>query len=113
MPTNHYKKYDKRTNKKMNKLRKKGRKIRQPVRKVANASLKSLYDRARFIVRAAGAIIKNKYPLKDKKGKPTPAAMQFRRWALPTPSTYREIKKYYMMAKRQVKVYKKRLNKRK
>jgi len=99
-----YDEYDQRTTKRMNELRKEGKDIRRPVRKVSGASRQDLYDRAKFNYRKSSQVLKRKDPL-QKNGNPTPAAMQFRRWAEITPKTYKQVKEIQGRAKRQLRRY--------
>ena len=89
----HFRKYDKRTTQAMTDLIQSGRSINRPVRTIKNASTKELRRRATFGQRKAIQILNQKQPLKDAKGLPTPAAMQFRRWAYKMPTTYADVRK--------------------
>ena len=80
-----YKAYDKATNKKMAEHNREGGDVRKPVRDVSNASDEAKYDRGKFLARKAGQALSEGHPLKNDKGEPTPAALQFRRWDAPVP----------------------------
>lgn len=98
--------YDKRTNQKMSELRSQGSGVRQPVRTTKGASKGDLWDRAKFLYRKSSQIISRGDPLKDAKGTPTPAAMQFKRWATPIPKTLDDVRKIKAQATRLKEKYK-------
>ena len=75
-----FEKYDSQTNKKMAEHNRGGGSVRKPVRSTKGASRDDQYDRAKFIYRKAAQALTANHPLKDEKGRPTPAAMQFKRW---------------------------------
>ena len=88
----HFRKYDRRATENMRKLRREGRDIAVPVREPSKASREQLRIRARFGQRKALEVINRNQPLKDPKGFPTPAAMQFRRWGYKLPKTKMEVR---------------------
>lgn len=85
--------YDKATNKKMAEHNRSGGEVRKPVRDVSAASDEARYDRGKFLARKAGQALSMGHPLKDDKGNPTPAAMQFKRWDAPIPETRADLQK--------------------
>lgn len=103
--------YNKRTNKNMAAHNASGGSVRKPVRQVSGASDKDKYDRAKFISRKATQVLSLRQPLKDKDGDPTPAAMQFKRWAAPTPKTYDDVRKLKASATKQKERLAKKLGK--
>lgn len=96
----HYAKYDQRTNKKMAEHNREGGDVRKPVRKVEGASAKDKRDRARFAFRKATQALKANHPLKDEKGRPTPAAMQFKRWGFAVPQDRSDLAKLKAFGKK-------------
>lgn len=80
-----FEKYDTRTNKKMAEYNREGGSVRKPVRSTKGASKEDQWDRAKFIYRKAAQALSAGHPLKDEKGAPTPAALQFKRWAAKVP----------------------------
>lgn len=106
-----WERYNKRTNKNMAAHNAAGGSVRKPVRSTTGASDKDKYDRAKFISRKATQVLARKQPLKDKDGDPTPAAMQFRRWAAPTPTTYADVRKLKSTAEKQKERLAKKLKK--
>ena len=88
----HYRKYDRRATEAMRELRREGRDIATPVRNPSEASTDRLRVRARFGQRKALEVINRKQPLKDNRGFPTPAAMQFRRWGYRLPTTVADVR---------------------
>lgn len=100
-----YQEYDRRTNQKMRSHNKAGGDVRKPVRKVKEASDKDKWDRAKFNSRKASQILSQKQPLVDDKGNPTPAALQFRRWAEKVPRNYEDVKAILSRANRQKERY--------
>jgi transcription initiation factor IIF auxiliary subunit len=107
----HYKSYDRATSQKMTEHNKSGGDVRKPVRKVGNASTQGKYDRAKFNHRKAMQILKRGDPLTDKDGMPTPAAMQFKRWAEKVPKTMEDVKEIRDRAEKQKDSYGKKLGK--
>ena len=88
-----FEKYDKRTTKKMAEHNRGGGDVRSPVRSTKNASTADKYDRAKFIYREAAQAITAGHPLKNDKGEPTPAALQFKRWGFPVPKNQDDLRK--------------------
>jgi hypothetical protein len=85
--------YDKATNKKMAEHNREGGDVRKPVRDVSGASDASKYDRGKFLARKAGQALSMSHPLKNDKGEPTPAALQFKRWDAPIPKNRADLQK--------------------
>lgn len=102
-----YKRYNKRTNKKMAEYNRSGGSVAKPVRDVAKASPARKLTRGKFLLRKATQILKQSQPLKDKQGRPTPAAMQFKRWDAPIPSNYDSVRRLKQIGQNIVKRYKK------
>lgn len=100
-----FQEYDRRTNKKMAKHNRSGGDVRKPVRKVKGASEGDKWDRAKFNSRKAAQILSRKDPLKDDKGNPTPAAMQFKRWGEKIPDTLEDVQGILSRANRQKERY--------
>jgi hypothetical protein len=86
-----FEKYDTRTNRKMAEYNREGGGVRKPVRSVTGASRGDQYDRAKFIYRKAAQALSAGHPLKDESGTPTPAALQFKRWAAKVPQTRQDL----------------------
>ena len=84
--------YDKRTTKAMADARRSGSNVRTPVRSTKGASQGDQYDRAKFIYRKAAQALTAGHPLQDKSGAPTPAAMQFKRWAAKVPKNQEDLR---------------------
>ena len=80
-----YKRYDRSTNKKMADYNRAGGNVARPVRDVSKASPARKLTRGKFLLRKATQILKSMPALKDKHGRPTPSAMQFKRWDAPMP----------------------------
>jgi hypothetical protein len=89
----HYDKYDRRTNEKMAEHNREGGDVRKPVRSAEGASSQDKRDRARFAFRKATQALKQSHPLEDDNGKPTPAAMQFKRWGFAVPKTREDLQR--------------------
>ena len=87
-----FEKYDQRTTRKMAQHNREGGSVRKPVRSTKNASASDQYDRAKFIYRKAAQAITAGHPLKDDKGQPTPAALQFKRWAAKVPQNQDDLR---------------------
>lgn len=104
-----FKQYDRRTNAKMRQHNAEGGHVRKPVRKVKGASDRDLYDRAKFNSRKAAQILKRGDPLVDDKGNPTPAALQFKRWAEKVPKTKEDLRAILSRANTQKDRYRTRL----
>ena len=85
--------YDRATTKKMAEHNRSGGDVRAPVRSLKGASTGDKYDRAKFIYRKAAQALTAKHPLKDEKGRPTPAAMQFKRWGSAIPKNEADLRK--------------------
>jgi hypothetical protein len=86
-----FEKYDSRTNKAMAEHNRSGGSVRKPVRSTKGANTSDKYDRAKFIYRKAAQALTAGHPLKDEKGNPTPAAMQFKRWAAKVPQNQQDL----------------------
>ena len=84
--------YDRATTKKMAEHNRSGGDVRAPVRSLKGASTGDKYDRAKFIYRKAAQALSAGHPLKDEKGRATPAALQFKRWGAKTPKTQEDLK---------------------
>tara|TARA_A100001015_G_scaffold315060_1_gene425972 strand:+ start:3926 stop:4273 length:348 start_codon:yes stop_codon:yes gene_type:complete len=89
----HYQRYMRRVTENMRDLRRQGRDISTPVTRLQDASPERLRTRARFGQRKAVEVLNRNQPLKDARGYPTPAAMQFRRWSYPLPKTKMDVRK--------------------
>ena len=98
--------YDARTTKKMAEYNREGGSVRKPVRTTAGASRSDQYDRAKFIYRKAAQALSAGHPLKDKSGAPTPAAMQFKRWAAPVPQNRQDLQELKSLGERLKERYK-------
>jgi hypothetical protein len=85
-----FEKYDAKTNKKMAEHNRAGGDVRSPVR---SASEGNQYDRGKFLSRKAAQALTANHPLKDEKGRPTPAAMQFKRWGSAIPQNEADLRK--------------------
>jgi hypothetical protein len=92
--------YDARTTKKMAEYNREGGSVRKPVRSTAGASRSDQYDRAKFIYRKAAQALSAGHPLKDAKGAPTPAALQFKRWAAKVPQTQADLQELKALGQR-------------
>jgi len=103
-----YKRYDRRTNKRMAAYNRSGGNVARPVRDVSSASSARKLTRGKFLLRKATQILKQSQPLKDKKGRPTPAAMQFKRWDAPIPKNYDSVRRLKQIGKNIVERYKKK-----
>ena len=100
--------YDKRTTRKMAEHNREGGSVRKPVRSTKNASTADQYDRAKFIYRKAAQAITAGHPLKDDKGQPTPAALQFKRWAAKVPKNQDDLRELKALGARLKERYKPR-----
>ena len=98
--------YDRRTTQKMAEHNRAGGSVRKPVRTTKGASREDLKDRANFLYRKSSQILTRGDPLKDASGAPTPAAMQFRRWAEKTPQNLQDVREIKAKAKRLKERYK-------
>jgi hypothetical protein len=95
-----FEEYDKRTTKKMSEHNRAGGEVRKPVRSLKGASEKDQRDRANFLYRKSSQALTAGHPLKDEKGRPTPAAMQFKRWAEKVPQNQDDLRAIKAKAKR-------------
>ena len=82
--------YDRATTKKMAEHNRAGGDVRAPVRSSTSGNQ---YDRGKFLSRKAGQALTANHPLKDEKGRPTPAAMQFKRWGSAIPKNEADLHK--------------------
>jgi len=82
--------YDRATTKKMAEHNRAGGDVRAPVRSSTSGNQ---YDRGKFLSRKAGQALTANHPLKDEKGRPTPAAMQFKRWGSAIPQNEADLRK--------------------
>ena len=103
-----YKSYDERTSRNMAKYNRQGGSVARPVRDVSNASPDRKLTRGRFLLRKATQILSQSQPLKDDKGRQTPAAMQFKRWDAPIPSNYDQVRRLKEIGKNIVERYSKK-----
>jgi hypothetical protein len=95
-----FEKYDTRTSRKMAEYNREGGGVRKPVRSVAGASTGDKYDRAKFIYRKAAQALTAGHPLKDDNGTPTPAALQFKRWAAKVPQNRQDLQELKALGQR-------------
>ena len=95
-----FEKYDARTSKKMAEYNREGGSVRKPVRSVTGASTGDKYDRAKFIYRKAAQALSAGHPLKDDNGTPTPAALQFKRWAAKVPQNQQDLRELKALGQR-------------
>lgn len=95
-----FEEYDARTTKKMAIHNREGGSVRKPVRSTKGASRSDQYDRAKFIYRKAAQALSAGHPLQDKNGAPTPAAMQFRRWAAKVPKNQEDLRELKALGER-------------
>jgi hypothetical protein len=95
-----FEKYDTRTSRKMAEYNREGGGVRKPVRSVAGASTGDKYDRAKFIYRKAAQALSAGHPLKDDNGTPTPAALQFKRWAAKVPQNRQDLQELKALGQR-------------
>ena len=82
--------YDRATTKKMAEHNRAGGDVRAPVRSSTSGNQ---YDRGKFLSRKAAQALTANHPLKDEKGRPTPAAMQFKRWGSAIPKNEADLRK--------------------
>ena len=101
-----FEKYDRKTTSAMAEHNRKGGSVRKPVRSTKNASTADKYDRAKFIYRKAAQAITAGHPLKDDKGQPTPAALQFKRWAAKVPQNQDDLRELKALGARLKERYK-------
>jgi len=85
-----FKAYDRATTKKMAEHNRAGGDVRTPVRSSTSGNQ---YDRGKFLSRKAAQALTANHPLKDEKGRPTPAAMQFKRWGSAIPKNEADLRK--------------------
>ena len=97
--------YDRATSKKMAEHNRAGGDVRSPVRSLKGASTADKLDRANFLYRKSSQAITQNHPLKDEKGRPTPAAMQFKRWAEKVPQNQQDLREIKAKAVRLKKRY--------
>ena len=83
----------------MRELRSEGRDIATPTRSVQGATKQALRRRAVFAQRKSLEVLNRNQPLKDSRGFPTPAAMQFKRWAFAIPKTRADVRKILKTAR--------------
>ena len=95
-----FEEYNARTNRKMAEHNRSGGSVRKPVRSTQGASRGDQYDRAKFIYRKAAQSLTRGDPLQDKNGAPTPAAMQFKRWAAKVPKTQEDLRELKALGER-------------
>jgi hypothetical protein len=95
-----FKKYDARTTKKMAEHNRAGGSVRKPVRTTKGASPGDQWDRAKFIYRKASQSLTAGHSLKDKNGTPTPAALQFKRWAAKVPQNRQDLQELKSLGER-------------
>ena len=103
-----YKRYDRSTNKKMADYNRAGGNVARPVRDVSKASPARKLTRGKFLLRKATQILKSMPALKDKHGRPTPSAMQFKRWDAPMPKNMSDVRRLKQVGKNIVERYKKK-----
>lgn len=103
-----YKRYDKRTNKKMAEYNRAGGNVARPVRDVSTASPARKFTRGKFILRKASQILNSMPALKDKQGRPTPSAMQFKRWDAPMPKNMSDVRRLKKIGQNIVNRYRKK-----
>ena len=99
-------KYDAQTTRKMAEYNRAGGSVRKPVRSTQGASQKDQWDRAKFIYRKAAQALSAGHPLKDKSGTPTPAALQFKRWAAKVPKNQEDLRELKALGSRLKERYK-------
>ena len=88
-----FEKYDRATTQKMAEHNREGGSVRKPVRSTKNASTADKFDRGNFAYRKASQALTQSHPLKNDKGEPTPAALQFKRWGFPVPQNQADLRK--------------------
>ena len=99
-------KYDAQTTRKMAEYNRAGGSVRKPVRSTKGASASDQYDRAKFIYRKAAQALTAGHPLKDDNGTPTPAALQFKRWAAKVPQNQQDLRELKALGARLKERYK-------
>jgi hypothetical protein len=100
-------KYDRRTNEKMAEHNRAGGEVRKPVRSTKGASREDQFDRGNFLTRKATQALSQSHPLKDDKGRPTPAALQFKRWGAKVPQDQEDLRELKGLGKRLKERYRK------
>ena len=95
-----FEQYDKRTTEKMAEHNRAGGDVRSPVRSTKGASRQDQFDRGSFIFRKASQALTAGHPLRDKNGAPTPAAMQFKRWAAKVPKNQEDLRELKALGQR-------------
>ena len=103
-----YESYNRSTNKKMARYNRAGNSVARRVRDVSNASPARKFTRGKFLLRKATQILSSMPPLKDKQGRPTPSAMQFKRWDAPMPKNMSDVRRLKQIGKNIVDRYKKK-----
>ena len=95
-----FERYDTKTNKAMAEHNRAGGSVRKPVRSTKGASREDQWDRAKFITRKASQALTAGHPLKNKNGTPTPAALQFKRWAAKVPQNQGDLRELKALGER-------------
>jgi hypothetical protein len=95
-----FERYDTKTNRKMAEYNREGGGVRKPVRSTKGASREDQWDRAKFITRKAAQALTAGHPLKNKDGTPTPAALQFKRWAAKVPQDQEDLRSLKALGER-------------
>jgi hypothetical protein len=93
-------KYDRATTKSMAEHNRAGGEVRKPVKSLKGASKDDQYDRAKFIYRKAAQALSQGHPLKDDKERPTPAALQFKRWSAKVPQDQEDLRELKALGSR-------------
>jgi hypothetical protein len=92
--------YDTKTNRKMAEHNREGGSVRKPVRSTKGASRQDQWDRAKFIYRKAAQALSAGHPLTKPDGTPTPAALQFKRWAAKVPKNQEDLRSLKALGER-------------
>lgn len=95
-----FERYDTKTNRKMAEHNREGGSVRKPVRSTKGASREDQWDRAKFITRKASQALSAGHPLQKPDGTPTPAALQFKRWAAKVPKTQEDLRELKALGER-------------
>ena len=95
-----FEKYDTATNRKMAEHNREGGSVRKPVRSTKGASREDQWDRAKFITRKAAQALSAGHPLTKPDGTPTPAALQFKRWAAKVPKNQEDLRELKALGER-------------
>lgn len=103
-----YERYNRSTNKKMAEYNRSGGNVARPVRDVSKATPARKFTRGKFLLRKATQILKSMPALKDKQGRPTPSAMQFKRWDAPMPKNISDVRRLKQIGQNIVDRYKKK-----